>query len=157
MKNVVPFAVMVVAAGLLSACGKSEEKQATDMLRGAAPQASWDDALTLKADVTCDGQQDVVVVGRQADAVWLGVVEKSRPGTAPLVVRFPVGAKDQGTFCSKPTKITKTEMVCANEGGKLPGCVPVKNCAAFDVVEASCDPFHFYWDSERNSLTWWRR
>jgi hypothetical protein len=141
----------------LTACGKSDEKQAKDILRGAAPQATWEDSLTLKADVTCDGQEDVVVVGRGADAVWLGVVEKSKPTAAPLAVRFAIGAKDQGAFCGKPKKIEKTEISCTNEGGKLPGCVPVKGCSAFTVVEDSCDPFHFYWDSERQSLTWWRR
>lgn len=161
MQRLTPLAVLAVTAVLLSACGKSDEKEARDVLRGAAPQASWDDPLTLKADVTCDGQPDTVVIGRGADAVWLGVVEKSKPTAAPLAVRFALGAmggaKDQGAFCGKPTKIEKTDIVCSNEAGKLPGCVEVKGCSAFTVVEESCDPFHFYWDSERQSLTWWRR
>ncbi len=157
MKKLLSFTALVTVLGLLAACGKSDEKQAQDMLRGAAPQASWDDALTLKADVTCDGQPDVIVIGRQPDAVWLGMVEKSKPTSTPLVVRFAIGPKDPASFCSKPKKIEETAISCENEGGKLPGCVPVQGCKAFTVVEDTCDPFHFYWDSERKSLTWWRR
>ena len=158
LKRLLPFIAVAGALLVLSGCGKSDQKQATEILQKASPEANWDKALSMTADVTCDGQPDTVLVGHRDDAVWLGVVQKSKPvSDAPLVVKFAIGAKDQGAFCANPVKITRESLVCDNEGGKLPGCLKVEGCSAFTVAEETCDPFHFYWDNDRKSLTWWRR
>lgn len=150
--------VLLGALGALGACDSSDEKAAKAMMSKAAPQAAWDKALTTTVDITCDGKPDILAVADSADGVWVGMVEKFQLGleTPPTVVRFPYGP-EQGAFCGKPKKIEHGERVCSNEGGKLPGCLPIKGCQSVTLPVESCDPFHFYWDGERSSLTWWRR
>jgi hypothetical protein len=157
-KTITSVLVVAGALGLLSACGKSDEKAARNMMSKAVPQAKWGNDLTTSADITCDGQPEIISVGHAEDAIWVGVVEKSKIGVdgAPVIVRFPFGA-EPGSFCSKPKRIDKSQLVCTNEGGTLPGCKPINGCQQITLVEDECGSFHFYWDNDRNSLTWWRR
>jgi hypothetical protein len=155
-RQTVQALILFGVIGALGACDSSDEKTAKAMMSKAAPQAAWDDALTATADITCDGEADIFAVTDSADGIWVGMVEKFQLGldAPPTVVRFPYG-QEQGAFCAKPKKIKHSERVC-DAGAKLPGCKPIKGCQAVTLEAEGCDPVHFYWDGERNSLTWYR-
>lgn len=156
--SVIRACILVGALAALGACGKKDEKTVQAIMSKAIPQATWDNSLTTTADITCDGQPDIVTVGHGEDGVWVGMIEKAKltPEATPLIVHFPYGS-EPGSFCGKPKRAEHSERVCTNEGGTLPGCTPIKGCQAVTMVVDNCDPFHFYWDGDRNSLTWWRR
>ncbi len=128
-------------------------------LRKAQPSVSWDEKTTVVADVTCDGSPDTLLMGYQPDKVWLGVVHgvKQNDAARTETFSFSIGKHTQDSFCSMPIRIETAPIDCEAEEGALPGCKPVKGCREFSLADDSCDSFHFYWDSARKRLTWWRR
>lgn len=158
---------LVIVCALLAATGGvrpevsrgQETAQAPlEILMSKAPSAMWDENQSVRADVTCDGVEDVVMLGHEKDVAWLGVV----PGSSgkqlePIVGSFPISAGSQGSFCAQPAQIEIYEIYCENEDGALPGCKYIKGCQAFSVIDHACDSFRFYWDSDQERLTWWRR
>ncbi len=152
-----------IATVLISVCAvaqqQSSPRSAVDALKAARPNVAWDSKSSVVADVTCDGRADAALVGYEGNMVWLGVVPgaSERNTSVPLTIGFPVGRHSQDSFCAVPVRIEVSPLECRNEDGALPGCKPVKGCSAFSMVDDACDSFHFYWDSSRNTLTWWRR
>tara|TARA_R110000868_G_scaffold47339_4_gene155371 strand:- start:1492 stop:1980 length:489 start_codon:yes stop_codon:yes gene_type:complete len=138
----------------------SENSIVSENLNAAAPEASWDNALFDEFDVTCDGNPDAIAVSTADKTVWLGVVQNSNAQTssATTIMRFSIGAESQNSFCARPLRIVSYPVVCEDEDiGVLPGCKPIKGCIAFSIADDECDSFNFYWNSEQNSLVWWRR
>ncbi len=144
---------------MATANAQTAAPDALEMLRRTGAGVNWDADSKVVADVSCDGIADTSYVGYGKKAVWLGVVfgTNSQPGRKPFTARFAVGKHDQGSFCATPVKLDSYPMVCRTEDGPLPGCAQVKGCSAISMVDDICDSFHFYWDSARKSLTWWRR
>lgn len=132
---------------------------AANVLREANSKVAWDEKTAVVADVTCDGKADTAFIGYEGDMVWLGVVPGSKQNKPrkSMTIRFYVGKHSQDSFCAVPVRIEAYPIECENEDGNLPGCKPVKGCSGFSLVDEACDSFHFYWDSARSSLTWWRR
>jgi len=129
-------------------------------LEEAKHEVKWDAKTAVVADVTCDGVPDTLVVGYEKDGVWLGVVPGPNAGKSAKLTttRFSVGKQTQSSFCAVPVRIETDPIECEDEEfGALPGCKRIKGCLAFSLVDDSCDSFHFYWDSSRKKLTWWRR
>lgn len=139
----------------------AQDKKTTDAaisaLHVAQPKVNWDAKTAVSADVTCDGRADTAIVGYDRnEAVWLGVV--SGNSKYPVTMKFLVGKHSQDSFCSIPVQIETHPIDCeGDEGETLPGCKKVKGCSDFSLVDNSCDSFHFYWDSTRKKLAWWRR
>ena len=131
------------------------------ILSAAKPMVNWDAKSAVNADVTCDGKVDTAVVGYEKDeAIWLGVVSGAvgNKPTKPVTMRFLVGKETQDSFCSSPVEIEVQPIGCEDDDiGALPGCKEVKGCSEFSMIDSSCDSFHFYWDSSKKKLVWWRR
>jgi hypothetical protein len=130
-----------------------------DVLRKANAKVNWDAATKVVADVNCDGVADTAYVGYEQGAVWLGVLfgSRSQKTSKPVTMRFEVGRQSQGSFCGAPVKLETHPIECRTEDGPLPGCRRIKGCSDFSMVDEQCDSFHFYWNSDRKVLTWWRR
>jgi hypothetical protein len=128
-------------------------------LHAARPAVRWDMASTKAADVTCDGKDDVIAVGYRQNEMWVGVVpaaRSSRPGK-PMIFEFAVSAGVQEAVCSVPVEIVISRPSCLQEGEfPLPGCKIVKGCKQFTIADNRCDSLHFWWDSKRRTLGWWR-
>jgi hypothetical protein len=160
MKRFGASTVLLLLAGQVGLAAAANPVAAVKALREAKREVTWDAKTAVVADVTCDGVPDTVVVGYERNTVWLGAV----PGTTSdksaklTTTRFSVGKQTQDSFCTVPVRIEAYPLECEDEEvGALPGCKPVKGCSAFSLVDDSCDSFHFYWDSSRKLLTWWRR
>jgi len=153
------------AVWLLTCAATAQDLKATDsaiaVLRTTKPEVNWDAKTAVSADVTCDGKADTAIVGYEKnEAVWLGVVPGSDKNRAsrPVTMRFLIGKHSQDSFCAVPVQIETHPIVCDDEElGALPGCKRVKGCSDFFMVDNACDSFHFYWDSSRKRLVWWRR
>lgn len=147
------------AAELSPARSSLDRQEAMASLQQVAPGAGWQAGLSTQVDVTCDGGSDFVVVAREADSVWLGVVP-GRLGPAsskPITMRFAIGSARQDSFCASPVRIESYPIECEGDEEKLPGCKPVKGCSGFSVIDDECDSIHVYWDSDQKTLSWWRR
>ena len=128
-------------------------------LHAADPSAPWSTGWSEKADVTCHGQKDIIVVAHDVHKVWLGVVRTAQytQHAQTLVSVWPIGQGDQASFCAAPTKIEVYPRTCKNEDGPLQGCKPIEGCMAFTLTGSECSGFNFYWDNTRHALRWWRR
>lgn len=131
------------------------------ILHAAEPTVAWDAKTAVESDVTCDGALDTAIVGYEKNnIVWLGVVLGGQGNDVikPTTMSFTVNSENQASFCSVPVHIETQPIVCEDEDiGELPGCVQVKGCSDFSMIDNACDSFHFYWDSSQNKLVWWRR
>ena len=128
-------------------------------LRVVTGKVNWDAKTAIVADVTCDRLSDIVMVGYEPGAVWLGVVPGTKSGKAGMATttRFPVGAHAQDSFCETPVRIETYLMDCDGEDRSMPGCKLIKGCTAFSLNDEACDAFHFHWNRSRKALTWSRR
>lgn len=129
-------------------------------LRAAAPGVTWETGNTARGDVTCDGRTDVIAVGYQGRrTVWIGLVPGGADASVgePIVGSFSVGDQTEESFCTLPVRLELQRLACENEDGSLPGCRPVDGCLGFTARDDACDGFHFFWNSERATITWWRR
>jgi len=147
----------------LSFVAIAQDLKATDsavsILKAAQPKVTWDAKSTAFSDVTCDGKTDTIVVGyEKEETVWLGVVygNKTNLVAKPVTMSFRVGKHSQDSFCSVPIQIKTYPINCSGDGETLPGCIKLKGCSAFSMVDNTCDSFHFYWDSSLKELQWWR-
>jgi hypothetical protein len=126
-------------------------------LQLAAPDVSWNEALSATADVICDGKNQTIVVGQGNDAAWVGVVPTSGGKTRkPMIMSWPIRHGTQAALCAMPIRIDLEPLNCETENGALPGCKEVKHCQSFSLADDECDPINVYWDSARHLLTWWR-
>ena len=151
--------IALFSASLSGAQDNPDLKAALGGLQAAKPKVNWDEKTAVSADVTCDGKADTAVIGYEEGFVWLGVI----PGYAedkqakPMTFRFTVGKDTQDSFCRVPVRIEISAIECKTEDFDLPGCKTVKGCSALSLIDEACDAFHFYWNSSRKRLTWWRR
>ncbi|MFO1247967.1 MAG: hypothetical protein U1E93_07080 [Alphaproteobacteria bacterium] len=130
--------------------------QALDLSGLEKPGVTWHASKAKTADVTCDGKPDTVAFGTGKDAISVAVLPGK--GGKPQIMKFGIGAARQDNFCAVPTHIELEPISCSDpEIGKFPGCKPVKGCQQFSVVDDQCDSFHFYWDSKKKMVHWWRR
>ena len=128
-------------------------------LRAADASAPWSGGFSEKADVTCHGQKDIIVVTHDAHRVWLGIVRTAQYTThaQTIVSQWPIAHGNRGALCAAPTKVEFYPRSCRNEDGRLTGCKPIAGCMAFTLPDGECGGFNFYWDDARHMLRWWRR
>jgi hypothetical protein len=159
--------LVVISFGvwIFSSLATAQDLKATDsavsVLHSAQPNVNWDHKSAVTADLTCDGKDDVAIVGYEnSEAVWLGVVSgnSNAKDVKPVTMKFWVGKHSQDSFCSTPVKLETHPLDCeGDEGEKLPGCKVVKGCFDLSMNDGNCDAFNFYWDSKKKRLAWWRR
>jgi len=128
-------------------------------LHAADPSAPWGSGWSEKADVTCHGQKDIIVVAHDAHTVWLGIVRTAQYTThaQTLVLGWPLADDTQAAFCAVPTKIAFYPRTCKGDDGQLQGCKPIPGCMAFSIDDGECDGLNFYWDAGKHGLRWRRR
>jgi hypothetical protein len=141
-----------------SSAAQNQINTALTALRSSNPKVQWDAKSAVMADITGDGIKDIIVVGYDADSVWLALVPGAKAGTLakPLVSQFSLGAGAQSSVCRMPVHIEIYPLDCEGNSGPLPGCKMVRGASSFALDDAACDPFNFYWDSDRKTLRWWR-
>jgi len=147
-------AVLFVAFGISTTVAQESPIEA---LKSEIPK--WNTKLSVKADLSCRGVGDTVVVGTSKDFVWIGIVYGQKDGDAPIkpyINFFPVTAGEQGALCAMPVRIQTSDHDCNNESGELPDCQPVKGCKDFSVIDDTCDPLNFYWNTKYRAMSWWR-
>jgi len=155
-----PILALVCLALAVSPLGAETDarlSQSLKILQSTARSVKWDASSAVSGDFTCDGVPDTVIAGYTKNRVWIGLVS-SRGKEKPIIADFPAGThQSQDGFCASPVKINKEPRNCLGEGDTpLPGCRRAKRCVAFRVYDEECDSFHFYWDSARKRLTYWR-
>ena len=124
-------------------------------LKHEKPSINWKSQTAAVADVNCDAKPDTIIFGSDNATVYVGIVSGAR-GSKAEVLSFPINSHTQDGFCAAPVRITTYPLTCEAETGYLPGCKPVKKCQGFSVEDDECDPFNFYWDSNRKAFSWWR-
>lgn len=156
ISRLLAVAALSTTAANVIASGGATDIAAVSALRKVQPTVRWVKKSVVAADITCDGKPDQIVVGYGKDAnVWVGFIPN---GARPITMRFPGGKHSQDSVCSIPVRLETSPLVCSDEEmGDLPGCKEVKGCAAFSLIDDSCDSFHFYWNVSRKELVWWRR
>lgn len=154
--RVLAVAVLFTVTANVIAANAVTASASVSALRKAQPTVRWVQESVVVADITCDGKPDRMAVGYGKDkSVWVGLVPR---GARLITMRFSVGRHSQDSFCSIPVRLEAYPLTCSDEEkGDLPGCKEVKGCAAFSVIDDSCDSFHFYWNVSRKELVWWRR
>ena len=119
----------------------------------------WDVARAASADVTCEGKEDTIVLGYQGkNQVWISVRRngtEGRPLLPPIIL--PVGTEQADAFCRLPLQIQTFPLDCKKGDGPLEGCVVKPGCQGFTLSDGACDGIHFYWNSQKQRLDWWRR
>ena len=128
-------------------------------LHAADPSAPWGSGWSERADVTCHGQKDILVVTHDAHKVWLGIVRTAQYTThaQTMALQWPLAHGIQDAFCAVPTKIAFYPRTCKEDDGRLPGCKPIPGCMAFSIAGDERDGLNFYWDAAKHGLRWWRR
>lgn len=161
MKRIVAVASLITS-GLLIATVLSASAMpnaALEALKAEAPTATWDGKTSVRADVTCDGVEDTVMLGQSAETVWIGIVPGSAKGTPkakPIAQSFPIGAHSQDSFCAHPVRIKLFNHDCdGGEYGALENCKPANACKDISVEDDECDPFNFFWTT-KSQFSWWR-
>lgn len=122
----------------------------------AQPQAcaaKW--SSVGSADVDGDGLADDVIVRTCGDIGAIGVMidKKMR------VIEFPLHTQAQFGVCGATLTATlgdRTEGPLEAFGDYPPGYKDCPNCAEITVDDGDCDPLHFYWRKDTQTLDWWR-
>ena len=128
---------------------------AVDILQRTHADVKCDSNTRQLLNGLCDGSKDRVIWGSERGKVWVAVVSgKQRQNDR--ILSFPIAGAVQNGFCSLPSRIEIRPFNCESDQGTLPGCKLVQSCQEFTVIDDDCDPFNFYWDSSRKSLSWWR-
>jgi len=126
--------------------------------RRLEPSVKWDAASLVRADVTCDGKADGILLGRDNSTVWVAVISSDKPeANRRNLMQFALGPGTQAALCALPATIETYPIECETESGPLEGCKPSSSCRGFSVVDGQCDSLHFYWHSGRKRIVWWRR
>src|SRR5205085_4410797 len=132
------------------------KKTGINVLRKARPSTTWHTDTAIVADVTCDGEPDTIVIGSEAEEVWVGVVQgsKNNKKQQPILFNFRLGAAHEDRFCARPVRIETAPIDCNDDAGPIRGCKIAKGCRQFAVIDDECDSFHFYWNDSRKTLEW---
>jgi hypothetical protein len=149
---------IVVIVAIFAAFANAEVSKidvAVSRLRKTNPAVNWNGKSAISGDVNCDGKRDTVVLGSEKNSVIVGVVSGAE-SDKPQVFSFPISRDTQDGFCARPTRIELSPLDCSSDEGALRGCTPNKSCQSFTVIDSECDPFNFYWDSSRKTISWWR-
>ena len=151
-------ATWVTAIFLCTAMAEGQLSQinaTVDGLRRSHPSVKWNIKSARLADVTCDGDPDVMLLGSDENKVVVAVTSGRRQEKSQML-SFPIGRDIQDGFCAQPTRLGIVPLDCETDEGPLSGCKPSKGCRAFTISDEECDAFNFYWDSSRNAIRWWR-
>lgn len=147
----------LLAAGVFFV-GAASAGDPVESARRLKPSVTWDPKSVVRADVTCDGQLDAILLGRDKSTVWVAVISSDKPETNRRnLMQFAVGPGIQAALCTLSAKIETYPIDCETEDGPLEGCKPSLSCSAFAVVDDECDSLRFFWHSNRKRLVWWRR
>ena len=128
---------LVVGCAVAHADDRTKMSAALKSLQKARANVQWDPTSEVRADVTCDGIPDAVVLGHRKDEVWVGVVSGASGETPRAIsMRLHVGNHSQDSLCQLPVRLETYPIECENENGYLPGCRRIKSCQAFSVIDA---------------------
>jgi hypothetical protein len=152
------FLLLLLCISVGSAC--AEARSTLEVLADEVPSATWNAESALTADVNCDGTKDTIMLGRENDLAWIGVVlgaKKAATDIKPLVTRFFISRGKQSAFCAPPARIRVYDHDCEDaEGSPLTNCKAVAGCQDFQVEDDECDPISFYWNDAEKTLSAWR-
>ena len=145
--------------GFCVASAEPSTKRAIEILSKLTHKhVTWNQRSAVTADVSCDGSPEKIVLGHRGNDVVIGVVPTNRSGNAKVqLFNFPAtNTIGQDAFCGGEVHLGSGPLMCRSEDGPLDGCRPKRHCKSFDAYDGECDAFHFYWDSKRKRLTYWR-
>jgi hypothetical protein len=140
-----------------TAPGRPGAPTALSLLRQRDPQASWDAASQVQADLDLDGVADYALRGLRKDRVMVGIVKgpleaKSRT----WILDFPWGKESQGSLCSKKVKIEIEDLDDSSTACAKPARVKKGKGKGISLYDDRCDAFHIYWNADDQKFDWWR-
>ena len=107
------------------------------------------------ADMDGDGKPDQIYLGACVDKGGFAVVILGQM----RVVEFPISRQAQFGMCAKPVSATpgpRTEGPLEATGQYPPAYQECSECAEVTVSDDQCDPMHFYWRNDNQTIDWWR-
>ena len=154
--------LLLLSLPLMAVADETDEgniEPATPLRPESRAPIQWDVARAVSADVTCEGKEDTIVLGYQGrNQIWISVRRngtEGRPLLPPIIL--PVGTEGAEAFCKTPVQIQTFPLDCKKGDGPLEGCAVNPGCQGFTLSDGVCDGFHFYWNSQKQRLDWWRR
>ena len=113
------------------------------------PDANWGTDNYLAADVTGDGVEELVLVGRGGNDLFIGVApSRPTPESRAWMVRFGIAADRPDSLCDANVTLTTEapkDTALAAKGGR-----------GILVDDGRCEPVHILWDPGEQRLRWWR-
>jgi len=117
----------------------------------------WPAALVVQADLDRSGQLDTAQLGVAAESVGLFVKIDSSP--LPII-EIPIDSSQQFGICpgaAPGISVVPQSEAPLNALGETPrGYEICPECVEIVVSGGECDALHFYWDTVKNELSWWR-
>lgn len=141
----------VAFLGVLAFCGVAAF--AGEPTQPQACATTWSSVGSI--DVDGEGFPDDVVFRTCGDIGAIGVMI----GKKMRVIEFPLHTQAQFGLCGATLTTTlggRTEGPLDAFGEYPPGYEDCPNCAEITVDDGDCDPLHFYWRKDTQTLDWWR-
>ena len=147
--------LLVVLLPVLALSGRGNQGAALVRLGEARPFARWEPSSLLRADVDCDGVEDVAALGHEAGDLVVGVALGSNAD--PEAFQFAISGSRQDAVCNVPAKLELAPLAGDPPQG-VHGFQKSETCKGLRLSGEFCTHDVFlYWNHQTNHLDWWRR
>ncbi|MDT9002057.1 hypothetical protein RQP53_22455 [Paucibacter sp. APW11] len=146
--------LLALAAPSLAA-SSAEGRAAAAAAAKLAPGVRWQADSLLRADIDCDGHDDLILLGKGQDELVL-LILPDHWHKKPLWWRQPwrdIALADL-QLSVEPLDVSDREF--ANMQGFVPeGYRRSSSCRGLLLNQGEIDPLHFYWNHQRGQLSFW--
>ncbi len=147
--------LLLLLLPVLALSGRGNQGAAFVRLGEARPLAQWEPSSLLRADVDCDGVEDVAALGHHAGDLVVAVVPGS--GAEPETFQFAISGSRQDAICNVPARLELAPLAEDPPQG-VQGFRRSETCQGLRLSGEFCNHDVFlYWNHQTNHLDWWRR
>ena len=147
--------LLVVLLPVLALFGRGNQAAAFDRLGEARPFARWEPSSLLRADVDCDGVEDVAALGHQSGDLVVAVAPGS--GAEPETFQFAISGSRQDAVCNVPAQLELAPLA-GDPPQDVQGFRRSETCKGLRLSGKFCTHDVFlYWNHQTHHLDWWRR
>jgi hypothetical protein len=119
------------------------------------PDATWQEKSVLTGDFTCQGKQNLAILGTSEKVIVIAVFANGL-GTKPEFLEYSAKVRvAKWAVLSKETRDYKPGEL-EGEIGYLPdGFTPSKTCSGLNLTDENTDSAHIYWDAKSKHFRDW--